>query len=335
MMRTPALITAFSLFSWSVASCPGADLYVAFWNVENLFDTVDDPRVEGDESFTPEGPKQWTTDRLRIKLANLARVIQDMNGGKGPDVLGLCEVENRDVIEALVDTLELPDRAYRIVHRDSPSERGIDCALLYDHNRLARDGAPRFHRVDVPRPTREIVEAPFRIDNKRLYVFVNHWPSKNNPESQRIKAAQTLRRRLDEILADDPQADIVAIGDLNDTPHDKSVGKHLKTWGDPDSLYPRVFFNSTWPIHRDRDQGSYVYGNKWELIDHVILSPGLLDSNQFCWKRNSTSVVKHDYQMYDPGRPGQIPRPSRTYTGNTFHANGYSDHLPIRCLIDF
>src|SRR5690606_37447542 len=191
------------------------DLHIACWNVENLFDLRDDPQVQGDEEFSPEGPKRWTRERLNIKLANLAKVIVKMNGGRGPDVLGLIEVENRWVIEQLIKQLAPLERRYEIVHQESPSDRGIDCALIYDSARLTlRTSA--FHRVNADN-TREIVEAALVHRGHLLRVFVNHWPSRNgNPESYRIEAAKTLRARLDEILAADPAADVLVMGDLND-----------------------------------------------------------------------------------------------------------------------
>src|SRR5436853_4701400 len=120
----------------NVCSAPtarGEELYIAGWNCENLFDTEDDPKVEGDEEYTPDSAKHWTTERLNIKLDNLSSIIRKMNDGHGPDVLGLCEVENRKVVEMLVDKLKPLGRKYEIVHKDSPSERGIDCAIILDY----------------------------------------------------------------------------------------------------------------------------------------------------------------------------------------------------------
>ena len=131
LLKTAFLIAALSQVLLPRQGVSG-ELGVAFWNVENLFDTVDDPKTEGDEEFTPGEPKAWTKTRLELKLTNLARVIGDMNSGQGPDVLGLCEIENRAVLELLVKHLDKTGRKYEIVHEDSPSYRGIDCALLYD-----------------------------------------------------------------------------------------------------------------------------------------------------------------------------------------------------------
>src|SRR5215212_1793730 len=124
------------------------EFFIGSWNVENLFDTKDDPSVKGDEEYTPESANHWTKERLDIKLKNLAKIISKMNDGKGPDVLGVCEIENRQVVEMLVEKLKPLGRKYEIVHKDSPSERGIDCAIVYDAAVFSLE-SPQFHHVDA------------------------------------------------------------------------------------------------------------------------------------------------------------------------------------------
>lgn len=159
------------------------ETYVAFWNVENLFDTIDDPAVEKDEEFTPDAPKKWTEERFQTKLENLARVIADMNGGRGPDVLGLSEIENRFVIEKLIEQLKPLNRDYGIVHKDSPSYRGIDCALIYDRKKLKLKSSDFLF---IHSRTREIVEAELTIGGDSLFVFVNHWPSRGGDREGKV-----------------------------------------------------------------------------------------------------------------------------------------------------
>jgi predicted extracellular nuclease len=305
------------------------DLYVAFWNVENLFDLIDDKDVELDEEFSPTGPKKWTAERLEIKLRNLARVIQDMNDGKGPDVLGLSEIENKEVIELLIKHLKL-SRDYGIVHQQSPSFRGIDCAIIYDKKIVALKSS-RFHRI-AGMTTRDIVEGHFALKSEKsgkpsFYVFSNHWPSRRSPDEARVKVAGVLRKRVDEILAKDKSADIIIVGDFNDYPDNISVAKTLNTTGDKSKLGNSKLFNAMWPLHNDPDAGTYVYKNKWGVLDHVVLSSGLFDQRGLKLVPKSVTAIFKDYQYYRP-RTG-IPRPSRSYSGPIFHANGYSDHLPI------
>lgn len=310
----------------------GGRIYVACWNVENLFDTVDDPEVDGDEEFTPEGKKNWTDEKLKRGLQNLARVIKDMNDKKGPDILGLCEIENRLVIAMLVKELASLKRDYKIIHKDSPSNRGIDCAMIYDAKVLtaAFEG---FHLVPAGN-TREIVEADFRVVDKRLRVFMNHWPARANPEKNRIIAAKTLRTRLDAILAVEPEADIVVMGDFNDYPTNVSIREHLRAGDDPKNLKAGDFYNTMWPIHSQK-KGSYVFRNKWEVLDHIMVSPGLLDQKAFRWKADSTEPIMFDYQIFTPKDKNQLPRPNRKYSGNFYHRTGISDHLPVGCVIEY
>jgi predicted extracellular nuclease len=311
------------------------DLFIASWNVENLFDTKDDPSVELDEQFTPESPKHWTAERLEIKLNNLAQVIRKMNNGRGPDVLGLCEVENRPVVEMLVAKLAPLGRKYKIVHQDSPSDRGIDTALIYDSNVLDLIDS-KFHFVDAEN-TRDILEARFKRhgaggDAQSFYVFVNHWPSRGNDEWQRIMAAAVLRNRLDEILAADPKADFILVGDFNDESDNVSIARFLRASKNSDGLKPGQLYDSTASLAA-AGGGTYVYDNKWELIDHMIISPGLLDNKGFSWQPQSTACVDFDEVYFQPHWQNAIKRPSASYSGTSFHKNGYSDHLAVFCII--
>lgn len=335
--RLPALLALIIFVGvQSVASraCHASEehdgLFLAFWNVENLFDTVDDPQTEKDEEFTPSAEKKWTQSRLDIKLNNLRRVISDMNNGRGPDVLGLCEVENRDVVELLVKHLGRLDRRYAIVHQDSPSFRGIDCALIYDRS-VCELKQSRFHRIDGM-TTRDIVEAELAVGGQPLTVFVNHWPSRYNPAEARIKVAGVLRGRVDELLRKDPSSDIVILGDLNDTPADPSVEQTLRASVTP-SEEPGSLLNLMGDLHGNANAGSYVYRNKWNVLDHVIVSGSLLDDGPLSLDRSSVAAVMRDYQVYTPRNPESIPRPSRSFSGPIFHRTGYSDHLPVVCRI--
>src|SRR4051794_2316041 len=226
---TRFLIAACLLIALNLRTQPsarGEEVYVAGWNCENLFDTEDDPKVEGDEEYTPDSPKHWTKERLDIKLDNLSSIIRKMNDGRGPDVLGVCEIENRKVVEMLVDKLKPLGRKYEIVHKDSPSERGIDCAIIFDSAVFTLIDS-RFHHVDAEN-TRDIVEAKLERKGKDLYVFMDHWPSRHHKESFRVKAADVARKRLDDILAGDKKVDAILLGDFNDESTDESIRDHLR-----------------------------------------------------------------------------------------------------------
>src|SRR5215475_15851249 len=246
----PAALVLVGLFLVPATNSARAEeFFVGSWNLENLFDTKDDPSVKGDEEFTPESAKHWTKERLDIKLTNLAKVISKMNDGKGPDVLGVCEVENRDVVEMLVEKLKSLGRKYEIIHKDSPSERGIDCAIIYDSAVFTLD-APQFHHVDAG-DTRDIVEAKLKRNGNDLYVFMDHWPSKFHDESFRDKAADVLRGRIDALIAADPKADIIAVGDFNDEPDDEAIKDHLRATKSDDDLSAGKLLDTTAPIKAD------------------------------------------------------------------------------------
>jgi endonuclease/exonuclease/phosphatase family metal-dependent hydrolase len=306
------------------------EFYIAFWNVENLFDLEDDPAVEFDEEFTPDSPKRWTKERLGIKLTNLSNVIRRMNDGRGPDVLGLCEVENRKVLEMLVEKLAPLQRNYQVVHQDSPSDRGIDCALIYDAA-VFKLSDSKFHFVDAEK-TRDIVEAQLHHEGTDLFVFVNHWPSRNNDEWQRVKAATVLRKRIDEILAVNPQADIVVVGDFNDEPDNISMKNHLRSTGKIENLPAGTLYDTTAYISAN-NKGTFVWNDAWELIDHIIISPGLLEPAGYHWKHGSSHRLEFPELFFQSRRPGAIARPNQSYSADDFHNSGHSDHLPVSCMI--
>jgi endonuclease/exonuclease/phosphatase family metal-dependent hydrolase len=332
MNRTQLLLVillALSLIKTPRARCE--EFFVGSWNLENLFDTEDDPDVKLDEDYTPDSPKHWTPERLEIKLKNQASAISKMKDGHGPDVLGMCEVENRKVVEMLVEKLKPLGRKYEIVHKDSPSDRGIDCALIFDSSVFTLADS-KFHYVEAEH-TRDILEAKLRRNGKDLFVFMDHWPSRRNDEWQRLAAADVLRKRVDEVLAADPKADIIMLGDFNDESDNISIRDHLRAAATQEKLPPAALFDTTAYI-RAAGKGTFVYKNKWDLLDHVIISPGLLDSSGYHWKPGSSQRLELSELFYQPHYPDAVARPSASYTENDFHKNGYSDHLPVGCVIE-
>jgi endonuclease/exonuclease/phosphatase family metal-dependent hydrolase len=326
-----AVLVLLAALPWNASSARGDEFVVAGWNLENLFDTADDPNVEGDEEYTPGSVKHWTKKRLNIKLRNQAGIISKMNCGKGPDILGLCEVENRKVLEMLIKRLKPLGRKYEIVHKDSPSARGIDCAILYDSAVFSLVDS-RFHFVKAGH-TRDIVEAKLRRNDRELYVFMHHWPSRYNEPPARFQAADTARKRIDEILAADPKADLIHLGDFNDEPADVSIRDHLRALSTAEYLPPGSLFDTTAPI-ASANEGTIVYNNKWQLFDHIIVSAGMLDDDGFQWKNGSSQRVDYPELLYQPKYSGVIARPSTTYSSDEYHKKGYSDHLPISCIIE-
>ncbi|MBU2584830.1 MAG: endonuclease/exonuclease/phosphatase family protein, partial [Bacteroidetes bacterium] len=174
--------------------------YVAFWNLENLFDTVDDPKNSGDDEYLPTSSSMWDNEKLDKKQSNLSKIIRSMNDGEGPDILGVCEIENRDVLEQMINKY-LRDLDYDIIHYDSPDSRGIDVALIYKKDLFKYIGS-RAINVPIEGMTRDILRCELEAEGETLHIFVNHWPSRRGgeieSEPRRIKAATTLRKNVDE-----------------------------------------------------------------------------------------------------------------------------------------
>lgn len=319
------------------ASCSTAQdngLVIGWWNVENLFDTEDhpDPRpAEGsDDEFTPGGSRRWTKDRYETKLANLAAVVRgDLGGGTGPDLLGLGEVENRRVLEDLAARLRpVP---FGVVHFDSPDARGIDVAILYRTDRLRPAGARSVAVTGIDVPTRDLLVAAFSGPAGGIVCLVNHWPSRRGGVAEtagrRAGAAKVARALVDSILASDPSADIVLMGDFNDEPGDPSMRDVLGAADDPALARPGAggaLFNTMAAVDREGKRGTYMHRDRWDVLDQFVVSAGLFDAAGYRF-REATIVVRPDL-LQSEGRYAGYPFPT---FGGTTYLGGYSDHLPI------
>ena len=189
------LINLIFLSSLAFAQSKDDTLFIAFWNLENLFDTIDDTEKR-DEQFLPDGDNEWTNERLDIKLNHLARVIRSMNNSKGPDFLGVCEVEHQSMLDSLT-TRYLDDMNYKIAYVESPDKRGIDNGLIYNSNlfELLSVKGDTVHLKDNW-PNRPIVNAKLIYRSfDTLSVYINHWPSRSRgrekSEPNRIAAASS------------------------------------------------------------------------------------------------------------------------------------------------
>lgn len=335
-------IIFFSLFillsNISCAQRNADSLLVGFWNLENLFDTTDDPLKE-DEEFLPGGEREWTEERYDRKLYNIARVIRSMNNGDGPDILGVCEIENKGVLDSLIARY-LSDKNYMIAHLESPDGRGIDNGLIYKSDFL-QILEVFGDTVDLPSPqkTRLIFGAKFLFNKSdTLYFFVNHWPSRRGgqmeSEQNRIESAKTLRARLNLILKNNPSSNIIITGDFNDEPNDVSVLNYLKA--EPfmcDSILDESFspdnetdlFNLSYVLWNE-GVGSYKYQDDWNMIDQIIVSRNLIIGNQLTYECESYEVYKPAFMVTKTGKFKGTPFP--TFGGRRY-LGGYSDHFPI------
>lgn len=302
---------------------------LAFYNVENLFDTKNDPRV-ADEDFTPQGKLEWTKKRYVSKLKNIALVADKLKGDL-PIFMGVCEIENIGVLEDLIEVTDLKAGDYGISHQDSPDKRGIDVGLIY-RKEYARLLSKESLNVDLGKVlTRDILYTKFELKgNEILHTFVNHWPSRRKgqeaSEYKRLTAAKVLKTKIDNILEEDPNANIVIMGDFNDYPDNKSLKKILGAGTDTRKLY-----NLAYKMHKsakDTKRGSHSYKGEWGMLDQIIVSPNMLDKHgDFAIKPSDFDVFYKDFLIFQHPKY-KTYQPNRTYAGPKY-IGGYSDHLPV------
>lgn len=313
------------------------DFRVMFYNCENYFDTINDPLINDDE-FTPEGTRFWDGYKYYRKSINLSKAIIATGGWKPVDLIGLCEVENRSVLDKLCKHTPLYKNSYNIAHFESPDSRGIDVALLYRDESFEFISKSRINitkRCDFTRPTRDILYVKGVVNAKdTLHVFVNHWPSRwggqLESEERREFAASVLRVKVDSLFQNNSYSNIVIMGDFNDEPHNSSVKKILKAKELEDVFQKDELYNMMYSI-ADHEMGTHKYQGKWGVLDHIILSGNLLDPNGLYTKVKSTTIYNANYLLIeDATHLGE--KPFRTYVGFSYKG-GFSDHFPV--FIDF
>jgi len=317
--------------------------YLAHYNLENLFDTIDQAQTD-DADFTPGGKLNWTSERLNLKNQKLAQVIGDMNTGRGPDVLGLCEVENRQALEQLLGQIQGSKRRYSIVHEESPDPRGIDVALLYDSKKLKllshrAVAVTRAEQADWH--TRDILCVSLLTAKKQtIHILVNHWPSRRGGQTQtdplRASAARVARRLVDSLHNSDPQGLVVVMGDFNDRPGDAAPAQILQSGPDCKgddltglelAMNPSVLFNPFASIDLGQT-GSYRYKDEWQFIDHISISHRACSAHsKLRYVEGSAASVVFPYMLETDGK--YAGNPLRTYGGEKY-LGGYSDHLPVK-----
>jgi endonuclease/exonuclease/phosphatase family metal-dependent hydrolase len=305
---------------------------VAFYNVENLFDTKDDPNTY-DEQFTPKGDKKWDSEKYNTKLTNLAKVISDMSEGEAPSFLGVCEIENRLVLEDLASDKQLKRAHYKIVHVESPDERGIDVAFFYD-SRIFTVNNQEALQPDLSAfkdKTRDILHVDGTLaSGERLHFIINHWPSrgggKRESEPKRIQAAKALSSIKDKILSQEPTANIIVMGDFNDEPSNNSIAKHLDISCTPTITKPYQLFNVFCQFEKE-GKGSYKYRQNWNMLDQIMISDNLLRNSSRLHFVTGSARIKNEYWMQQHGNKYE-GSPLRTYGGPNYLA-GYSDHFPV------
>ncbi|MDR2039705.1 MAG: hypothetical protein LBQ60_17430 [Bacteroidales bacterium] len=308
-------------------------LRLMFYNVENFFDTENDPSTN-DNPFTPEGQMRWTQSRYLAKRNALFRVIANVGEWDPPALIALCEVENRFVLDELTKRTPLMKYPYRIIHKDSPDQRGIDVAILYrnDYLKCIRQQFIRVRFPDNRKRTRDIVYATMLAGNSdTLHIFANHWPSRSGGQRQsepaRMLAASLLREKVDSIYARNPWANIIITGDMNDNPSDKSVLKELKALQDTSQNKMANLFNLT-AYKTGEKTGTIKYQGRWFVYDQMIVSGSLLSTkNSIQTNAGHCHIFRADH-LFEPDERYSGVKPYRTYIGQKYN-NGISDHLPV------
>jgi len=347
-----AVMIALTILSWRTDGSQERTLQVygvAFYNLENLFDTIHD-EGKSDYEYLPDGTNKWGALKYSSKLKNMSQVLANlgtemtMKTGlqkvcKSPAIIGLSEIENRRVLEDLLKEPALKDKGWDIIHVEGPDQRGVDCAFLYNpaifklqhyhlKNLVYEDNVNR-------RPTRGFLIASGTIAGDKISFIVNHWPSRSNPEELRRMAGRQLRVMIDSVLAANPAEKVVIMGDLNDDPKDKSISQALGAKHNKKDCKPGDMFNPWYETLYKVGQGTLLYDGKWNLFDQIIISENLLtpdgeaaDYSSLKFRKNE--IYLRDFLITQEGKTKGAPK--RTFASGAW-LNGYSDHLPTQIFL--
>lgn len=312
---------------------------IGFYNLENLFDTIDDP-LTNDAQFLPTGDYQWTSERYLRKLDNMASVICLIGKEQGGVVvLGVSEVENKGVLDDLVATEALKPLNLGVEHHDSPDRRGVDVAFLYDKDRFQVLSTKAF-RLNYPADTSFRTRDQFLMTGivdktDTMHFIVMHWPSKLGGEKRsmplRAAAASLARHIADSILATNIDANIIFMGDFNDNPTSKSMRDYFKPVNKINDVQRGDLYNPMWKMYQD-GIGTYAYRDNWDVIDQIVISANLIHPMQAkSYKYVAAKVFRKNFMITQTGP--YTGYPFRMYAGGTYQG-GYSDHFPVYIILE-
>ena len=327
--------------AWAQKLAKGRDYYISaigFWNVENLYDTLND-KWKNDEDFTPDGINQWTGRRYWTKIDRLSTVIGQIATDITPDglaILGLCEIENKSVVQDLVNSPHLKKRNYQFVHIEGPDIRGVDPALIYNPVYFKVKKAVSYHVrlvTDSTHKTRDILVVSGLFSGEPLTVLVNHWPSRRGGEmlsrANRNGAAKLARHIADSVTTADPKAKVLIMGDLNDDPVNECVKKYIGTYSDFKDAKDNLYFN---PMEKPYKEGigTLAWQDSWNLFDQIMLNKNWIPGLYETWQYYGVRIYNKDFLKADHGNFKGYP--FRTYSGGSY-TGGYSDHFASYILI--
>lgn len=320
---------------------------VAFYNLENLFDTINN-NGSYDLEFSPQGSRQWNGSKYWSKIANLARAIASFTTPttpNGPAFIGVSEIENRTVLEDLVkaidDRLKSEGRQpwnLKIVHHDSPDRRGVDVGALYNERYFKFINVTNTPLIMPDRPTfrtRDQMCVTGRMGVDTVSIIVNHWPSRLGGQEQssplREAAAAVSKHIADSIWAIRPNEGVIVMGDLNDDPFDKSCAKVLGAQKKDKNVDKHGFYNPFWSL-LDKGIGTLAYNSAWNLFDQIIVSGSLVESNSGDNHLHFYQAKVNNFDFLKDTEGTRQGYPRRTFASGVF-LNGYSDHFPTEILL--
>ncbi|MBL7731733.1 MAG: endonuclease/exonuclease/phosphatase [Chitinophagaceae bacterium] len=326
------LVSPFFVFAQKKEYKP---VVIAFYNLENLYDTVDNS-LTSDEEFLPNGVRNYNTAIYFDKLGKLATVISQIGteiNADGPAILGVAEVENDTVMHDLVKQELIKKRNYQVVHYDSKDLRGVDVGLLYNPKYFTLITSDKLF-VQLPGGskdsyfTRDILWVKGKLDGEVVHIYVNHWPSRVGGEKRsapaRNAAAAVCKHHIDSIAKIEPDAKIIVMGDLNDDPVNESVTKVIGARPQIDEVSRGGFYNPWTDLYK-KGYGTIAYQDAWGLFDQILVSYPWLNKNQDGLFFYQNHIFKRDYMTENKGRYKGYPM--RTWDGNSYRG-GYCDHFP-------
>lgn len=311
---------------------------IAFYNVENLFDTINDPHTFDDDR-TPNGRDKWTYEIYQDKIKKTAKVIADIGSDftkNAPVVIGLSEIENHLVLEDLVKDPQLLKFNYGIIHFDSPDERGIDVALLYQKHFFNPEYFSKQELImyddeaQTDRDyTRDQLLVTGQLEGDTFHFIVNHWPSRSGGEERsrhkRLAAAALNRKTIDSLLKLDPNAKIITMGDFNDDPTNESIKGVLGAKAQKDEVAPTELYNPMENMLK-KGMGTLGYRDSWNIFDQMIMTGNLLSKDYSSYRYYKAGIFNASYLIAKKGRYKGYPFRSYADGGYT---GGYSDHFPV------
>lgn len=308
---------------------------IAFYNQENLFDTIHD-KGKNDYDFLPGGSYHWNKMKYEHKLANMSKVLCELGTDKlplGASIIGMAEVENANVLKDLIKQPCMKERGYKFVHIEGPDKRGIDCALLYNPKAFTVEKyflQPYvYENGDTTHATRGFLTVQGKLAGDDLTVVVCHWPSRGAEGKFRDWGGKQVRHLTDSIMAANPRMHIVVMGDMNDDPDNTSMAQYLGAKRKEKDVKKGDFYNPWWEILRGKGQGTLSYQGAWNLFDQIVFSKNMIDGRKGkSYKEltlHSYQIFQRDYLIQQSGKYKGSPK--RTTSGGVW-LDGYSDHLP-------